>query len=56
MKLLLCLSLAIYLQASVSVGKKIYHEKCFHCHKIEGKYFASNKKAKEWKKFLQKGL
>jgi len=49
---LFCSVLLIHLQASVSVGKEIYLKECANCH-LEGKYFASNKKAKEWSKLLK---
>ena len=52
MKLFSLLVLTISLHASVSMGKTIYQQQCFHCHNIEGKYFASHKKAKEWKILL----
>jgi len=45
--LLVC-TFIIQSNASVSQGKLIYAKECLSCH-INGKYFASTKKAKEWK-------
>ena len=42
----------INLHASVSMGKEIYLKECSSCH-IEGKYFAGNKKAKNWSKIFK---
>ena len=36
------------IEASVSQGKNIYSKRCALCH-TEGKFLASEKKAKEWK-------
>lgn len=44
--------LILHLEASVSKGKETYAKHCASCH-VEGKYFAQNKKAKEWKKLLK---
>ena len=49
---LVCSVLLVQLHASVSVGKEVYLTECAHCH-VEGKYFASNKKAKTWSKLLK---
>jgi len=54
MRVLLFLSflLLISAEASVSQGKKVFSQRCAPCH-IEGKYFASKKKAKQWKILLK---
>jgi len=43
------------LLASVSMGKRIYKKECSYCH-MEAKYFASHKKAKEWKVYFNTDL
>ena len=56
MKTLLLLSfINLSLLASVSMGKRIYKKECSHCH-VEAKYFASHKKAKEWKVYFNTDL
>jgi len=50
---LVCICLLLTgLNASVSKGKELFAKKCRSCH-IEGKYFASSKKANEWAKILK---
>ncbi|PHR58401.1 MAG: hypothetical protein COA44_02860 [Arcobacter sp.] len=56
MKVLILLGLiSLSLFASVSMGKIIYKKECAHCHN-EAKYFASHKKAKEWKIYFNTDL
>ena len=54
MKTLLVIALLLtdHLHASVSKGKEIFLQECRSCH-LEGKYFASHKKAKEWSRLLK---
>ena len=56
MKVFIFFSLIIFsLEASVSMGKKIYKKECSRCH-IQGNSFASYKKAKEWKPYFNTDL
>lgn len=40
------------LTASVTMGKEVFSKECATCH-VQGKYFASHKKAKEWSELFK---